>query len=331
MFVHKNVFLHEQAWTESFEGWYIVDVAVRERGFVYVILRKTIPCEKVSLTWDHDVPSRIVALYLNETDPKEKWGHQGLSGFLLTFGGACREPLPQGLALSGNGDVYATGSRKTGIEKVAPGGPGLSLSKCRCIADRAYVVGMGRTVHRRLDIGKWESLSLGLPAMKRDASANELLDLGFRDIDGFAEDDLYAVGGRGDVWHWNGKIWIPCEFPTNWPLFTVCCGGDSQVYISGEGGTLFQGRGDLWKRIWQAEYTVPYNDSRWFAGKLWLSSDYMLDEWSDNQVKHVHYDGKRVNARGHMDAGDGIIVVAGADDVRLFDGDSWHDIVVPYR
>ncbi|MEZ4312550.1 MAG: hypothetical protein R3F14_31360 [Polyangiaceae bacterium] len=327
----KDVFLHETAWEETFRGWSIVDCAVRDRGFVYLILRKDIPREKVSLTWDHDIPSRIAVLYLSRTDPKQQWGHQDLSGFLQTIGGVSRIPIAQGLAISANGDVFATGSGKSDLEKVAPGGPGVSLAKSRCIAGRAHVVGLGRAVHRRLDIGRWEVLSHGIPVLADpDMSPEELTDMGFADIDGFAADDLYAVGGRGEVWHYDGKIWIPCELPANLPLSTVCCGGDGQVYISGESGTLYRGRGDVWKRIWKGEYTTPYNDSRWFDGKLLLTSDYMFDEWSDDQVKHVHHNGRRVNARGHMDTGDGILVVASDREVRMFDGTRWRDLVVPY-
>lgn len=328
----KELFLHRKAWQESFQGWNIVDCAIRNRDFVYLILRKDIPPEQISLTWDHDVPSRLAVLYLNETDPQEKWGHQDLEGFLLTFGGASLTPTAQGLALSANGDVFASGSGKSGMEKVLPEGGTISLRKCRTIAGRSHAVGYARGVYRRMDIGRWERLAHGLPDLDvASMPADELTDFGFEDIDGFAENDLYAVGGKGDVWHYDGKIWIPCEFPANWPLLTVCCAGDGQVYISGEGGSLWKGRGDTWTQIWKNEYTLPYNDARWYEGKLWLSSDYMFDQWTGSAIEHVHHAGKRVDARGHMDVGDGILVVAEANRVSLFDGADWRTLVAPYR
>ncbi len=41
---------------------------------------------------------------------------------------------------------------------------------------------------------------------------NSIQIWGFDDLDGFSEQDMYAVGGAGDVWHYNGEIWIPLWF-----------------------------------------------------------------------------------------------------------------------
>lgn len=74
---------------------------------------------------------------------------------------------------------------------------------------------------------------------------------GFEDIDGFNINDIYCVGGRGDVWHSDGMKWKQTHFPSNLDLYTVCCAGDGYVYISGYGGTTFKGRGDQWKQIYK--------------------------------------------------------------------------------
>lgn len=331
MVTNKSVFVDEKAWETTFRGWEIVDCSVRDRGFVYVLLRETIPGEQAASRWDHEIPSRLAVLYTQRTDPDKQCGHQQLSGFLRTVSGVALSPVAQGLALSMNGDVFAMGSGKSGMEAVAPGVTNLALHKSRLIGDKAYAVGMLRDVYRRVDIGKWERIAKGLPDLDPESmSPTEMLEVGFRDIDGFAEDDLYAVGGKGDVWHHDGNLWIPCEFPANLALFTVCCAGDGNVYISGEGGTLYQGRGDVWKRICKQEYTVPYNDSLWFGDRLWLASDYMLDWLVNGAVEHVEHGGRRVNARGHLDARDGILVVAGHDRVMQFDGTVWRDLVMPY-
>jgi hypothetical protein len=294
------------------------------------VLRKTTPHEQASRVWDSDIPSRLVALYLAETDPEEQWGHQDLSGFLLTRCGVSRSPIAQGLVLSNNGDVYATGSGQSAMEKVAPGG-GASVTKARCIGGRAYTVGLGRDVYRRVDVGRWERLADGLPVLDPGTlNAGAMLELGFEDIDGFGEDDIYAVGGHRDVWHYDGRAWKSCRFADDWPLFRVCCAGDGQVYISGEGGRLYRGRGDDWKRVWDSELSVPYNDAVWFQDKLWLAGDYAFDQWTGREMVPVHHDGKRVNARGHMDVGDGVLMIAEHDTVRLFDGERWRDIVAPY-
>lgn len=326
-----GVFLDEEAWRTTFEGWEIVDVAVRDRNIVYLALREAIPNDRASEMWEQDIPSRFVSLFLHKEDPAERWGHQGLSGFRKTRVGASREPIGQGLAVSSNGDVFASGSKKKGMEQIVPDGQPTAIQNVRTIGGRAYAVGLLREVYRRIDVGRWERLSQGLPPITPEQlEAEAVLDLGFRDIDGFAEDDLYAVGGRGDLWHHDGSTWTPCELPTNLPLFTVTCAGDGHVYLSGEGGTVLRGRGDVWQTVWTAEMTVPYNDTRWFDGLLWLCSDYRLDQLVAGQVRPAEHEGRRVLAYGHMDAAEGLLVVAGLDAVRAFDGQSWRLLLRAY-
>lgn len=326
------VFIEEEAWRDTFAGYHITDCAVRDRDCVYLLLRETLPEEEASSAWDFEIKTRLAVLFLQKTEPKDRRGHQGLADFRKPRVGVSRSPLPQGLVVASNGSVWAMGSKKKGLEKLPqPEDRRLGIQKVRCLFGWAYAVGAEREVFRRVDIGNWERLSLGLPPPEPEiVDVDALFDVGFRDIDGFAEDDLYAVGGRGDVWRYDGKIWRVCEFPSNWPLVTVCCAPDGQVYITGEGGTIFQGRGDVWKRVWQDDMMVPYNDSLWFQGKLWLASDYRLAVFENGTVERAQHDGENVPAFGHMDVADGILVVAGPDTVRLFDGTTWRVLVRPY-
>lgn len=324
-------FLHEEAWRRSFEGHVIVDCAVRDRNILYLVLRRSIPEDQVSLTWDHDVPTRFVALFLHVEELRGRWAHQGLDGFRRPRCGASREPIGQGLAVSSSGDVFASGSRQTAMEQITPDDPPGAIKNVRMIGGRAYAVGLLREVYRRVAVGRWEKLDQGLPPLgEEDLGVEGMHDLGFRDIDGFAEDDLYAAGGLGDLWHYDGNAWSVCELPTNLPLHAVCCAGDGQVYLVGEGNTLLRGRGDTWREIRRAEETVPYNDARWFDGKLWLCSDYRLDVLEGGEVKRPEHNGGPVLLWGHMDAQDGVLMVAGQEGVHLYDGRDWRVIVQPY-
>ncbi|MEZ4302596.1 MAG: hypothetical protein R3B70_47140 [Polyangiaceae bacterium] len=325
----QGVFLHEPAWRQSFEGWVIVDCAVRSRDIVYLVLRQDLPHEEASAMWDFEIPTRFAGLYLAEEDLNERWSHQGLADFRRPHAGACQLPRAQGLALSVTGDVYAAGSGAKGIERVAP--DVTNLLKLRRIGGSVYAVGLGREVFRRDDIGAWEKLDAGLPPISADDLSRSQ---GFEDMDGFAPDDIYAAGGDGDLWHFDGQAWSPRHLPSNWPLYTVCCAGDGQVYLTGEGGTIFAGRGDQWRKIWDAELSIPYNDSLWFDGKLWLASDYRVD-WLVQRddgpaVEVARNDGRRLLMRGHMDVGDGVLVIASQDEVWMFDGKDWRTLVAPY-
>ena len=198
------------------------------------------------------------------------------------------------------------------------------LRKLVRIAGRAHALGMYRDVFALADDGRWVRVDEGLPELQRGAGRiDEFLDVGFEDLDGFGPDDLYAVGGRGDVWRYDGRGWYPLDFPTNWPLFTVCCGGDGSVYISGEGGHLWRGREHEWEQIHAGDAPLPYNDSAWFDDGLWLISDDHLDRLVDGELRHAMHDEHLVFAAGHLDTHDGVLLVAGVDFVRVFDGQRW--------
>ncbi|NHZ42693.1 hypothetical protein [Massilia aquatica] len=78
---------------------------------------------------------------------------------------------------------------------------------------------------------------LSLPKKTDDLDAS-----GFQDIDGFSPEDIYAVGGKGDVWHVDGQQWTQLPFPSEMNLSSVCCAPDGVVYIGAGSGTVFKGR-----------------------------------------------------------------------------------------
>jgi hypothetical protein len=327
----EPAFIGEEAWRETFEGYNIVDCAIRDRDVIYLLLRQALPEEQANSLWDFEIPTRLAVLFLQKTEPKSRRGHQGLADFRKPRCGVSRVPFSQGMAVATNGSVWAMGSKRKGIERVVEDGQPTALLRVRCLFDHAYAVGIHREVYRRVEAGRWERLSEGIPPIApRHADPRGMFDIGFQDIDGFGADDLYAVGGKSDVWHYDGATWRVCDFLDHWPLFTVCCAPDGNVYVTGEGGTIFQGRGNTWKRIWQDDMVVPYNDSLWFDGKLWLASDYRLDVLEGGQVQRAEHEGERIPASGHMDVADGVLVVAGLETVRLFDGKTWRVLVRPY-
>ncbi|QED70800.1 hypothetical protein FTV92_12950 [Escherichia coli] len=95
---------------------------------------------------------------------------------------------------------------------------------------------MGRRIYKRADTGQWDKVDAGFPVIESDT------DQGFSDLDAFSDQDIYAVGGQGDVWRYDGHKWNMCGFPSNEQLSTVVCAPDGNVYIGGEGGNIWVGR-----------------------------------------------------------------------------------------
>ncbi|MCO6521591.1 MAG: hypothetical protein J6571_00150 [Snodgrassella sp.] len=66
----------------------------------------------------------------------------------------------------------------------------------------------------------------------------------FRIYRWFFRKEIYAGGGKGDLWQFNGETWRQVFFSSDMPLESVCCGQDGFVYIGAQCGTVFKGRND---------------------------------------------------------------------------------------
>ena len=141
-------------------------------------------------------------------------------------------------------------------------------------------VGVLEVARQRLDrLGELGDRSSGRGVLDRERLARRplrrIVQLG---------DQLAAVGGHGDVWHFDGRVWRQMGFPTNEQLATVTCAGDGNVYITSEGGSLWVGQLSTWRLLEKRGSSVLWNDVRWFDGKLWLASDYQLRVWNGREI-----------------------------------------------
>jgi hypothetical protein len=322
-----KIHIDKKSWIECFRGWLITDCSVRGSDMIYLCLRKKISVSEASVSWDADISTRIVNIAINVSSP-DNWGNQELTGFTIPVLGVSRSPFvsAQGLVASKNrnGDVWPRGSGINGpIEHIHNGGEPFP-KRLKCINGMTYCVSAFRCIYKRVAVGQWEPMNEGFPQVARNLSQ------GFSDLDAFSESDMYAVGGNGDVWHYDGIKWTQMTFPSNAELGTVTCAGDGNVYISGEGGSLWVGQKSTWTSIYKGASSILWNDVLWFEGKLWLSSDYQFRIWNGKDLEPVMHEGKAVPMNGHMDAYDGLLAIASPEYVMTYDGKSWSYIVVPY-
>ena len=319
------IFLDAKRWREVFEGFNIVDVAIREWNILQFCSREKVSNEELSLMWDHDRPTRIVSLFLDRPSGNN-CGYQELTGMANPVLGVSRSPFPcpSGMVSAKNmdGDTWPVGGGHNGpMEHIAKGQKPFP-ERLKCINGYTYAVCANRKIYKRENRGKWVLIT-DIPEIKGYS--------GFLDMDAFSENDMYAVGGCGDMWRFDGTKWKEQVFPTNEQLGTVTCAPDGNVYVSSEGGSLWVGKGDSWKRVYQGGSSILWNDVLWFDGKLWLASDYQLRVWDGgNELKTVEENGKPVPAYGHMDVHDGLLAIASPEFVMTFDGKQWRSIVAPY-
>jgi hypothetical protein len=319
--------LNRSAWETIYKDYEIVGVAIRDRDTLQTLGRKAVTPDQGSHLLDHQIPTRIASIFLS--DPEDNnFGFQDLEGFSYPHLGVSRAPFerPGGLVASMGGDAWPLGGGNGPLEKIVVGAKS-STQRLKCLFGYTYSVGIARKLYKREAVGRWTRIE-GIPMSKNEAA---LQAAGFQDLDAFSESDMYAVGGHGDVWHFDGREWRQMGFPTNERLATVTCAGDGNVYISSEGGSLWVGQHSTWRLLEQRGSSVQWNDVRWFDGKLWLASDYQLRVWNGREIVPPEHEGQTILASGHMDAHDGLLVIADLWTVSTFDGQTWRKVVAPYK
>lgn len=221
-----------------------------------------------------------------------------------------------------NGDA---GDEKWPNIPKSPDGPvRTSPSNVATIDGKLYVCANWHHVCYLSDEKEWVSIRNNLT----DPPAKKVTNFGFDAIGGFAGNDIYAAGGEGDVWRFDGQLWHQCQVPTNMLMESICCAGDGYVYIGLQSGGLMRGREDEWEVIHEDTMTVPFKDIVWYQDKVWCTSEYGL--WT------VGKDGKLVDAdvpslasacAGNLSTADGILMVAGLNGAAIHDGNEWHRLV----
>ncbi len=259
---------------EHNKGFHILDCAVRSKDCIYIMFQ------------NHFDENTEVLFHAGFYYPKTErvWGYDGFSDFY-----ECRSCVLQNgpvIVVDSNGAVLSqTGetSHDTNfqIEESIPTIPNVMVLSVKNIDGKVYMAGTLRTVFRREGPNKWTCL-FGNDLKVRDEEDKQGRDFGFEDIDGFAADDIYACGGDGDLWHYDGKNWQEIDCPTNKSLYAICCAGDGKVYVGGHSGILMEGRGDKWKVLLDK---VPWiKRMEWFKDRLYLATKRGLYIYHNGQL-----------------------------------------------
>jgi len=339
-------YVQKKEWLEHFKHCSIVGVTVRTKTLLAVVARRT--PKEASEWWEPDVPTIPVSINLER--PKENCcGGGEYTGVAWPSIATARHiGLPYHTLVSNRnsrGEVIPMGGGREWAEEfifdfnLDKTVHAFSCKRLKSLGPVVYAVGVGRGVFCRVGVNQWQDMGKNLNAITRaeqdqadrqNGGEYVYIDDGFADIDQFTPTDMYAAGGAGDVWRFDGQQWIRVPFPSNEQLSTVCCAGDGYVYIGGEGCSLWRGREDTWEKVAPGGSSILWNDMRWFNGQLYCASDYNFRVWDGKELNAVTHKGERVPISGHMDAADGVLVVAGGEYVMRFDGQDWMTVVAPW-
>lgn len=313
-------------------GYSFTDCVVRSRlAFTFVAARFLTDAELQQEEQQMESPAfrdkRVLPFFLDAPEDT-RWSFTTLHSWDLLTGGSASIPLNQFVGVDLEGTVFVAGSGVSGMEDPIPsyreGGPSRGgIRKVRNIGGHAYACGGGRTVCRRTGPGAWHSYTQSIP------DPDEIGRTGFQDIDGFGPDDLYAAGGKADVWHFDGKRWQPVVIPANTWVEAVCCGGDGLVYLALDEGRIVAGRGNKWRMLSSAPVAnIGFRDLVWYEDRVWCCDDYGIWQIAGNQVRRAELPSWVAVCAGHLDANDGVLLSAGLGGAAFCQYGQWHSIVL---
>lgn len=274
--------------------------------------------------------TRFVFTY-GEEAPGDRFLVQAYPHFDFARLAFVEDPIPTYVAVDLGGTVYSYDKNRDGEEARHPrklAGTSLLnvIKNVTRIGRTIYTVGGPRRVYARTGMNHWRDTTIAIPLPKDFLAANSAMaDCYWNDLSGFSETDIYAAGGAGEVWHYEGKQWEQMSFPSIERLYNICCAGDGNVYVAGNMGSLYVGRKNGWKKLSEAAFSAPFKDIAWFAGKLWCGSDCGLWTFDGQDMVRAKVPVDVQLASGAIDISpDGaLMLTASANGAALFDGNAW--------
>jgi hypothetical protein len=194
-----------------------------------------------------------------------------------------------------------------------------TLTCLRRLASSVYAAGMSRMVYRRSAAGQWTRVDTGVRVPRNSPEVTGLLA-----IDGFSENDIYAVGFHGQIWRFDGVRWTSLDSPTNSKLECVRCTDTGEVFIAGSGGLILRGREDTWDIVEHDQTEETFWGLEYAFGAIYLSTAAgEIYHLVGNEVSRVEINvGKAIGTRS-LHYADGVLLSTGAHDLCLFDGQTW--------
>lgn len=304
-----------------FKGFYINGVAIRDTGYIYFTIREMNP--DIDPVFEEHLAKRQFVSFLHDESYGEQWGAAGYEGMSRLSSAAVTVPRSQFISIDRDGQIYVLGS---GVEELEDNvTDNFTIFNVRAIEGRAYVAGSARYIARRMERNEWEILDKGIKNPTRD---ERLYTAGFDCVDGFSETDIYAGGGKGDLWHYDGESWSQITFPDVY-IESICCGKDGFVYVGAQSGMVIKGRGQEWTMISSGGLSLPFRQMVWYQDRVWATSDYGVWHIINDEVIMADLESEVYMCAGYISCNDKTLVIAGANGAARLEDGKW-DILINY-
>ncbi len=298
---------------KSISEFEITGCFVRNRGSISFVGQQwniddpLVPHETAIFTCNIENPSEIV------WDLSEIGTTTGLHGCPV------HKPSEAWVFITDLSDVYAiTDTNARWEEKVVENYPLYTL-QAKCIDGFAYALGPN-SIHRRDGRSSWSKLEKGLNTES----------VSFDDIDGFSGNEIYACGGYGELWRYDGDTWSKTQLPTSLRVKYVCCGGDGYVYVvTAAKNAILRGKGEVWEQIKKGKSkSQRLGAITWFGDRLLLLTTRTIYEVSKSDgFNPFDMGGCHVESFSQIVSHDGVLVVANSKQAAVYDGKNWNRII----
>ena len=229
--------------------------------------------------------------------------------------------------LGKRGDVTSITASGHSTDSIPTAGTGPGklgyVKKIRVIGDAMYAAGYRRQVYRRTEgQSQWTPISGPIHADRKRVG------FVFNDIDGTSEQDIYAVGNRGEIFHFDGTSWIQIESPTNVHLESVAC-FDKHAVVAGRNGVILLGDVHGFNAVGPAMPDLNFWDACVFSGRVFVVASRGVFEMrltGDHDLiaspfpPHVGY---------KLGANEEVLYSFGTHQVFCYDGSSVAELICP--
>lgn len=295
-------------WTDTFS---YINGAIRESDIAYLIM-----VDNAALKMNMSFSSIV------QWEP-EGWGNGGQVDWRAIGAAVSQLPKRQLIVVGEYGHVKVLGGgeqyeEKIEVDGVKPQDRG-PLRFARTIGNEVFVVGMDRQVYRRGADKKWVSCEAGI--------AKTVGVSGLESIDGVNENELYAVGWDGEIWHYQKSKWKQEDSPTKNILSSVCCAKNGEVYASGRQGLVLKREANTWRILDQEYKTEDFWSLAYFNDNLYacsLENVFQLNR--DGIFFPIDINNGKALSTGKLVSGKGWLWSIGLKDVLGFDGTEWKQI-----
>jgi hypothetical protein len=335
--MEKNMSKDEVSPYQIFLGYNPLDCVVKDKNHFYFVAKEDYTewpgRDELDLPpASEDLTTRVISIQL-EGEAEVTVKHIKLYGFLYPI--YCElsyEETVKPVVMDVASNAWVNNPPSNGKEKpiaaFRDGGPLRGgITRLRSYSGAVIASSNNRDLLIRKGVEDWGVFEPPLPI---DLN-NKQEDRGFKDFDAFSMQDIYAAGGKGDVWRFDGKEWLCVDIPLKRKPSAICCAGDGYVYIGLEGGTVLRGRENSWEKIHEDRMVLPYKDMVWYENKVWCTSDYGVWVIEDGILRPADIPSDIKICAGNLSTRDGVLLIAGHGGAAYKRDGAWNVLFHAYK